>query len=530
MWCKALRSPSWGPESVRERERDNRTRQDRVERASAALYERLGTNVVLACLVGGILVGIATGAVIVVVAFRYLRLSSSQALSFYALWMPIFLALLLIGVWTCRRELASALAWRLGHGPTSASEGWHIYVGIPRIVGRVAVIGSLGVPPAVVYAILHYHRPWWDCFALITGAAIALLGVWVVIASASELGCAPMLREIATELPAEFEPHDRGVPLRTRALLPLPIVTYFAAMIVGAFSNISRNPDLRLTFAVGVCFVTVAVATAIFLIVTRSVLAPVDDLIAATARVRHGDISTRVPLTSLDELGQLTISFNEMLAELRRHTDELRASRERIVTTADEERRRMERDLHDGAQQELVLARLKLELLDRAIDEDPASARTTAGELREDLDRALAQLRDLAHGLYPPLLESDGLPGALQEAVGRAAIPTKLDCDGAGRYRPDLEAAVYFCCLEALQNAAKHAGPRARAIVRVAERERGLRFEVADDGHGFDPAGGSSGVGLQNMTDRIGALGGELRIESVPGEGTRVRGEVPVAS
>jgi signal transduction histidine kinase len=181
----------------------------------------------------------------------------------------------------------------------------------------------------------------------------------------------------------------------------------------------------------------------------------------------------------------------------------------------------VERDLHDGAQQQLVLARLKLARLSR----DP-SRQELVGELERDLDRALGELRDLAHGLYPQVLESDGLPGALGEAARNAAIPTTFDCDGAGRYRPQLEAAVYFCCLEALQNAAKHAGEGARATVRLLERDRRLEFEVSDDGVGFEQA--PPGHGLQNIADRIGALGGEVRIRSRPGNGTSVAGMVPV--
>jgi signal transduction histidine kinase len=215
-----------------------------------------------------------------------------------------------------------------------------------------------------------------------------------------------------------------------------------------------------------------------------------------------------------------------MLADLRRHTQELQASRERIVATADEERRRMERDLHDGAQQQLVLARLKLRMLQQAIDADPAAAKATAAELDRDLDRALEELRDLAHGLYPPLLESDGLPGALREAAERSPIPTAFDSDGTGRYRPELEAAVYFCCLEALQNVAKHAGPEAHATVCLADTDHTLRFEVADDGPGRD--GPLSGSGIQNMTDRIGAVGGELRVHSQRGRGTTIAGSIPL--
>jgi signal transduction histidine kinase len=255
---------------------------------------------------------------------------------------------------------------------------------------------------------------------------------------------------------------------------------------------------------------------------------------------------SRVPLVTADDLGELAQSFNEMLAglrereslrehnvalveNLRRHTDELRESRARIVAAADAERRRVERDLHDGAQQHLVLLNLKLSVLRRVVGEDPDAA-ALVDELRGDLGHALRELRDLAHGIYPALLENEGLPGALRQAVERAGIPASLSCDGASRYRPELEAAVYFCCLEALQNAAKHAGDGARATVRLAERDGALVFEVADDGRGFVNADVSAdSAGLQNMADRIGALGGSVRVESAPGEGTMVTGAIRLA-
>jgi signal transduction histidine kinase len=113
--------------------------------------------------------------------------------------------------------------------------------------------------------------------------------------------------------------------------------------------------------------------------------------------------------------------------------------------------------------------------------------------------------------------------------VHRAAIPTTVSCDGVGRYRPELEAAVYFCCLEALQNAAKHAGDGARAELHLTHHDRRLRFEIKDNGAGFDQSIAAASTGLQNMGDRIGALGGTLEIESVPGRGTRIAGSIPVA-
>jgi signal transduction histidine kinase len=221
-----------------------------------------------------------------------------------------------------------------------------------------------------------------------------------------------------------------------------------------------------------------------------------------------------------DELGVLTASFNAAL-------DELRDSRARVVSAADAARRQVERDLHDGAQQQLVLMRLRLGALQRhAAGGDDVGP--LVAELRADLERALAQLRDLAHGLYPVELESGGLRGALEESARRSPIPVFVDGDSAGRYAPHVEAAIYFCCLEALQNAAKYAGDGARATVTLDAHNGTLAFEVRDDGRGFDPAATPPSAGLQNMRDRVGALGGALDVVSAPGAGTRVAGRLPV--
>jgi signal transduction histidine kinase len=201
--------------------------------------------------------------------------------------------------------------------------------------------------------------------------------------------------------------------------------------------------------------------------------------------------------------------------------EQLQGSRARLVKASDAARRRVERDLHDGAQQRLVLLGLKLGLVHRRLQHDPTMA-AAIDELREELDRALSELRDLARGIYPTILESDGLPAALREVANRTAIPTAIDCDDAGRYLPELEAAVYFCCLEGLQNAAKHAGEGAHARVRIAQHDGALTFTIADDGDGFDLADAAPGAGVQNMIDRVGALGGSLRIDTAPGAGTTI--------
>jgi signal transduction histidine kinase len=224
----------------------------------------------------------------------------------------------------------------------------------------------------------------------------------------------------------------------------------------------------------------------------------------------------------------LDAALKESLSRLRQQTDDLSASRVRIVLAADAERRRIERNLHDGAQQYLVALGVKVRLLQRMLERDPQGAQELSEELVDDVERSIDALRNLARGIYPMLLSRGGLGPALAEASRRAGIPVKPEIGGIRRHSAEVEAAVYFCCVEALQNVARHAGPQAVATIRVWEGEGSLRFEVADDGAGFAALDSQRGAGLTNMNDRLGALGGRVEVESSPGQGTRVCGQVPI--
>ncbi len=224
---------------------------------------------------------------------------------------------------------------------------------------------------------------------------------------------------------------------------------------------------------------------------------------------------------------QLDTALQSSLDELRRQADELRASRARIVASGDAERRRVERNLHDGAQQHLVALAINLRLVKDIVVEDPQAATEMLDELGVAVQDTIKELRELAHGIYPPLLVDSGLPEALRAVANRSPLDVDLVTDGVGRYGRDIEAAIYFCCLEALQNAGKHA-PQSHVTVRVWEESGGLLFEVRDDGPGFDVTLAQRGHGYTNMADRLGAIGGAVRWESQPGHGTTIRGSVPL--
>ena len=224
---------------------------------------------------------------------------------------------------------------------------------------------------------------------------------------------------------------------------------------------------------------------------------------------------------------RLDTALQTTLDELRKQADELRRSRARIVATADAERRRVERDLHDGAQQHLVALAVNLRLTRDLVADDPETAGSMLEQLAEEVKATIQELRDLAHGIYPPLLADSGLAEALAAAGRRSPLPVTVSADGTGRYGLEIESAVYFCCLEALQNASKHAAG-ASVTIRIWEESGGLLFSVSDDGPGFDVARAKNGHGYVNMADRLGAIGGTVRWESAPGQGTRVLGSVPL--
>lgn len=283
-----------------------------------------------------------------------------------------------------------------------------------------------------------------------------------------------------------------------------------------------------------------------------SLIGPVQRMDDRMAQIAAGDFSHHVEVANRDELGRLAANLNRMNDELGRlyevvrsqaaaladwnrtlearvdeQAEELRASRTRIVAAADAERRRIERNLHDGAQQHLVALAMNLNLVRRELADDPEAAAALLEQLTGDVRTTIDELRNLAHGIYPPLLLDSGLPAALSAAAARSLLPVTVLADGVGRQPADVEASVYFCCLEGLQNAAKHAAG-AEVSVRVWEEPGELCFEVADDGPGFDPETVNHGQGLINMRDRLAALGGAARWESSPGAGTRVCGSVPI--
>jgi signal transduction histidine kinase len=259
-----------------------------------------------------------------------------------------------------------------------------------------------------------------------------------------------------------------------------------------------------------------------------------DDLLE---EVRHqgetlGALSVRMPTNDpIDDARARLLTDLAAQAGLvmrnARLVEDLRESRRRLVAAQDVERRKLERNIHDGAQQQLVALSVKLRLAHGLMGRDPEKAGSLLTELSSESNRALEDLRDLARGIYPPLLADKGLAAALEAQAARSPTPTSVAADGVGRYPQDIEAAVYFSCLEAMQNVAKYAQARAVSIM-LSATDGHLVFRIADDGVGFDPAETGYGTGLLGIADRLAVLDGSLTVTSAPGAGTTITGSLPV--
>jgi signal transduction histidine kinase len=209
--------------------------------------------------------------------------------------------------------------------------------------------------------------------------------------------------------------------------------------------------------------------------------------------------------------------------------EDLRESRRRIVATQDVRAKALERNIHDGAQQQLVALAVKQRLAENLVDRDPTKAKSMLADIQAETHDALENLRDLARGIYPPLLADQGLAAALQAQGRKSVVPVDVHADGIGRCSQEVESAVYFSCLEAMQNVTKYAHA-SHVTIDLEEAGGSLRFSVVDDGVGFDIDATSYGTGLQGMADRLDAISGSLEIRSAPGGGTTIEGMVPLGA
>ena len=404
---------------------------------------------------------------------------------------------------------------------------------IDVVVNKTIVYGVLAVSITVVY------------IAVVVG-----IGALVGKAGSSNV----ILSVAATAIVAlAFQPARRRVQRLANRLVygtratPYEVLSEFADRLSDSYSVDDVLPRMTRLVAEGTGATDVRVwlrvggglRPAAFWPTDAPVPEPVRDLSAVPGRVfevRHqgtplGAISIAMPPSEpmSPEQERLVADVASQAGLVLRNVrliEDLRASRQRLVMAQDEERRRLERNIHDGAQQQLVALAVKLRLAEQMADRDLAKTKGLLADLQRETNEALEDLRNLARGIYPPLLADKGLGAALEAQARKAAVPVTVESAGIGRFPQDVEATVYFCALEALNNVAKYARAT-RATVRLTNGADELRFIVEDDGAGFDPDVTGYGTGLQGMADRLAAVGGELRVRSAPGEGTVLTGTVP---
>jgi signal transduction histidine kinase len=431
----------------------------------------------------------------------------------------------------------------------------------------ISSLGYLSLVVAIGVAILQYHL--WDLDVVVKKTLVAgSLVVLVVLVYAAAVALFPsvvdienpaLLFVIALGLGIAFRPVMRvGRRLADRIVYgsratPYEILSEFSERVGTSYATEDVLPRMaqvlgegtggdvaRIWLRVGTTFQPAAVWPA-----ASDPVIPEsdgDDLVVPGEHVTQvrdqgdvlGALSVRMPAsdpmnpTKEKLVHDLAAQAGLVLRNVRL-VEDLRASRQRLVAAQDEERRRLERNIHDGAQQQLVALAVKARLARQFTERDPAKATDLLGQIEAETQTALEDLRDLARGIYPPLLADAGLVAAIEAQSRKGQHGVEVDADGVGRFPADIEATVYFCALEALQNVAKYA-EAAHTVVHLSRANGDLSFEVVDDGRGFDPAHATSGSGLQGMADRLAAVGGSLEVRSAPGRGTTVAGRVPVGA
>jgi signal transduction histidine kinase len=447
-----------------------------------------------------------------------------------------------------------------GTDPNQGFAAWAQYL---------AIASFLAVPISVAFGVLKYRL--YDIDVVINKAvvyavlAVFITGVYVtvVVTAGSLTGYAsnPVLSGITAAIVAlAFQPARRGAQRLANRLVygeratPYEVLAQLGDRLAGEYAADDVLDRIATALAGGIGADRVVVwlnsggelrpaavwprgARAAPMPASAAVLTATDDGMRSFPVRHQGEMLGAIgvhkppsdPLTPADEklVGDLAAQAGLVLRNVRLIED-LRASRRRLVTAQDEERRRLERNIHDGTQQQLVALAVKARLAEQMIDRDPAKARDLVAQIGTETTGTLEDLRDLARGIYPPLLADKGLAAALEAQGRKAAVPVAVKADGVGRLDRDVEAGVYFCVLEALNNVAKYAGA-SHVDVRLRWQDGEVDFEVSDDGVGFDPAARGYGTGLRGMADRLEALGGTLEVQSAPRAGTKILGKVPAA-
>lgn len=373
------------------------------------------------------------------------------------------------------------------------------------LTGHIALYLSAGIVLPILEYIWVLRSAWFLGIVAISAAQCAVLGIALRLARQTRYQQSVTLVCIGNWVTVSV------ITFIAPALLPVMVLV---ALVPVVFAE----PYVR--WQRGLAFTAIAAGCVLVLAVLARFLSVAPLAGPATRWIETAFIVTALPINALH---LLVIVWNNAAAlrtsegQLAERAAQLAASRTRLITAADEERRRLERDLHDGAQQHLVSLAVLIQLARTA---EPDRSQALLVEASGLLETAIAEIRRLAHGIYPPLLVSGGLAQALPSVAARASVPVRLNLQNLGRYPVSVEAALYFCCSEALQNAAKHGGPDTTVTITADADDQLLTVTISDTGRGFDPR--TTGTGLTNMTDRLSAIGGNLVIDTGPGSGTRI--------
>lgn len=510
------------------------------------LYRRIGWRTVPAAVAAGWLAALTWALAGGLLIARVERLSDARTLELLGGFALAWLAGATIGLAVCLRQArplqrwaaspddqaALRAAWRCAHGFPGAMTGRSVLVGVlVPVPGLLVTLGALGLLSAGLVAVI---------VLLIAAAvpAIASVGAFGI-----QLGARPLVCDIAARCDGPPPPIVGGASIRVKLLLAVPL-TALAAGFGGALLTVDPGTSWG-TVLVRLSAVAVLISVLIVpgtLLLAGSILQPLDDLLQATRRLQRGDFGTPVPELSADEHGVLARSFNDaleglaerqrlatqnerLLGDVQRLLGEVRASRTRIVEASDAERRRVERNIHDGAQQRLVALALDLTMLEeRAAAAGADDLRAMAAGAGASLRAALDEVRELARGLHPSVLATDGLAPALEQLAARAPIPVRTDAPRE-RFPPVVEATAYFVVCEALANVAKHARA-STADVTIRREGAELGVEIVDDGIGG--ARQIDGSGLAGLADRVAALDGSFCVRARASGGTRVCATLPL--
>jgi signal transduction histidine kinase len=500
-------------------------------------------------------IGIILAAISLILRFRRARGEEREQLKWLAT-AGMFLALVLFASFT------------VGSSNVNTRDS------IPGAFAVLVIVGFTSVPVATGVAILRYRL--YDIDVVINktvvlgalAAFISLVYVAIVVGVGAVLGrgnrADPLLSILATAVVAvAFQPvrgrvrHFANRLVYGERATPYEVMTDFSYRITGTLSVDEVLPQMVEAAARGVGGSWSRVRVFLPSGAQRAVTWPPGrepgDAPSRAIEVLHhgeaiGEIAVAKPsadpitpgedrlLTDLaSQAGlamrnvRLTVELGDKLGQIAEQAEQLTVSRQRLVTARDAQRRQLERDIREGAQGQLLAIETKLGRATEQVEADPDAAVAILDELGVEATAALEGLRDLARGIFPPLLAEEGIRAALEAHIrktgARATIQVAPEL-GAARFDPDTEAAVYFCCVQGLQNVTRHAGD-ASAVLRLSETDGSLEFAIHDDGAGFEPRTTPKGMGLQIMLDRVEALGGTLSVESAPGEGTTVTGRVP---